>query len=191
MSRRRLLAYGAATGAVALDRAGSASAASSAGDGKLVSDTLAVELLLVFVYGQVLESGKLGAAAHALARLILVHEQAHVDALESELAGLGTAPPPAPATIQQADAQLAKLHGSLSLTGLRAEHDCLDLLYDVESIAIGAQYNALKDLTDPRLMSTAAEIMGAEAQHSAMIGELLHPGKFERIVPVASVRGKP
>ena len=191
ISRRRLLAYAAASGAVALDRAGSAHAATAgAGDAKLVSDALAVELLLVFVYRQVLALGKLSAGADQLARLFLGQEQAHVRALEAELGALGEPPPPAPSTVAQADVQLAALHGSLSLASVRTEHDCLDLLYDVESIAIGVQYKALKDLSDRRLMSTAAEIMGAEAQHSALIGGLLHPGMFDRIVPVASVRGK-
>jgi hypothetical protein len=32
--------------------------------------------------------------------------------------------------------------------------------------------------------------MGVEAQHAAAIGALLHPGRFDRIVPVNYVKGK-
>jgi hypothetical protein len=40
------------------------------------------------------------------------------------------------------------------------------------------------------LVRTTLEIMGVEAQHAAALGALLHPGRFDRIVPVAYVRGK-
>jgi hypothetical protein len=55
---------------------------------------------------------------------------------------------------------------------------------------VGTYYEALPKLGDPRLLRTAAAIMGAEAQHATVVGGLLHPGDVRRVVPVASVTGK-
>jgi rubrerythrin len=144
----------------------------------------------VFVYRQLLGRGVLGPGAAALARNVLEHELTHVRTLQAELARLGEAGPPPPTTVAEADAQLAKLSSSGSLTEVHREIGALDLFYDVEAISIGTYYTAVKQLGDARLMQTALEIMGAEAQHASALGGLLHPGKWDRVVPVASVQGK-
>jgi rubrerythrin len=165
-------------------------AAASPGAAAALSNALAVELLVVFCYRQLLAAGKLGAEAEQLASLILGHEEAHVHALEAELRQLGGSPPPAPGTVGQADNQLAARHASGSLSRVRTERGALDLLYDLEAIAVGAHYKALDKLSDPQLVRTSLEIMGVEAQHASAIGALIHPGKFEKIVPLSYVRGK-
>jgi hypothetical protein len=194
LSRRELLAGAAAAGglgAVGLTAGGEARAATAAQrDADVVRSALAFELLVVFAYRHVLSSGTLGPGAEQSARGILGHEQAHVRALQAELSRLGELTPLGPASVEQADKQLAAHHASASLASVRNELDCLRFLYDVESIAIGVYYRALATLTDPRVMRTGAEIMAAEAQHAVAFGERLHPGKFDRVVPVASVQGK-
>jgi rubrerythrin len=189
LSRRELLA-GAAAGTAAVSGVLAPAARAAAGDADTVSKTLAAELLAVFCYERVLSMGMLGPEAQEVAARILNHERAHVRALEAELRSLGAAPPPAPSSIDEADAQLKARHSSGRLQGLHTEHDSLDFLYSVEAITIGAHDQALESLIDPRLVRTSVEIMGVEAQHAAAIGSLLHPGRFDRIVPVNYVKGK-
>jgi Ferritin-like domain len=194
IDRRGLLGWALAGGTAGLlgasPVAGGAAPALPAADARAVRTALSVELLSVFVYGHLVAAGLLRPVAEALARGVLAHELTHVQTLQAELARLGEPAPAPPATVAEADAQLAKLNSSGSLTGVHREIGALDLLYDVEAISIGTYYTALKQLSDPRLMQLALEIMGAEAQHASALGGLLHPGKWDRVVPVASVEGK-
>jgi rubrerythrin len=189
LSRRELL-VGAAAGGAFVSAAVTPAAHAAAGQADAVSKAIAAELLAVFCYQQVLGLGVLGPAAHQLASLILSHEQAHVRALAAELGRLGATPPAGPTTVEQADAELKARHSSGRLKGLRTEKAVLDFLYSVESITIGAHDSALLTLSDPTLVRTSVEIMAVEAQHAAAIGALLHPGRYDRIVPVNFVKGK-
>ncbi len=155
-----------------------------------MSKILSAELLGVYCYGRVLQDGLLGPRAEPVVALILEHERAHVRALEAELARLGAPAPAGPTTVVQADAELKARHSSGRLTGLHDERITLDFLYDIEAITIGAYDQALESLGDPRLVGLSATVMGVEAQHAAAIGSLLHPGRFDRIVPVDYVKGK-
>jgi rubrerythrin len=187
LSRRELLAGAVAGGTVASGALAPAALAAGGGTAEIVSKILAAELLTVFCYGHVLELGILGAHATQVISRIRSHEQDHVRALE---ALLGQAPPVGPTTVEQADAELKTRRSSGRLTGLKSERAALDFLYSVESINIGAYDRALEQLRDPRLVRTSVEIMGAEAQHAAAIGALIHPGRYDRIVPVNFVKGK-
>lgn len=180
---------GAAAGG-ALASAALAPPATAASEPDAVGKTLASELLAVFCYRQVLSLGTLGPAAQQLARLILTHEQAHARALEAQLRRVGGTPPAGPATVEEADAELKARRSSGRLKGLRTERGTLDFLYSVEAITIGAHDRALEILSDPALVRTSVTIFGSEAQHAAAIGSLLHPGRFDRIVPVNYVKGK-
>lgn len=160
------------------------------GDAVQLHSALAVELLLVFAYQHLLAAGTLGPGPGALAGTMAQHERAHVDRLTAELQRLGQSPPPPPGSVAEVDRQLSARHASGRLAAVHTELDGLRLLYDIESIAIGTYYEALAKLTASRLMLIMAEIMGAEAQHATAIGGVLHPGKWERVVPVASVQGK-
>jgi rubrerythrin len=194
MDRRGLLGWAlAGSGTALLGSSGVALAAASdppTGDAGAIRSALRAELLSVFVYRRMVAGGILGPAAEALARSMLEHELSHVQTLRTELARLGEQAPAPPANVAEADAQLAELHSSGSLTEVHREIGALDLLYDIEAISIGTYYAALKQLGDPRLMQVVLEIMGAEAQHASALGGLLHPGKWDRVVPVASVEGK-
>ena len=117
LSRRELLA-GAAAGTAAVSGALAPVASAAAGDAATVAKTLAVELLAVFCYEHVLSLGILGAEAEQVAARILGHERAHVRALEAELRSLGVAPPTAPTSIEEADAELEARHSSGRLKGL-------------------------------------------------------------------------
>jgi rubrerythrin len=181
---------GAAAGSALASGALAPAAGAVTSEREVVSKALAAELLAVFCYEQVLRLRVLGPEARKLATLILAHEQAHVRAVAAELRSLGATPPKGPSTVEQADAELEALHSSGRLKGLRTERAILDFLYSVEAITIGAHDRALLTLSDPRLVRTSVEIMAAEAQHAAAIGALLHPGRFDRIVPVNFVKGK-
>lgn len=189
LSRRELLA-GATAGGALVSGTLSSRAGAATGDAEIVGRTLAAELLAVFCYQHVLGLGVLGPAARQVASRILSHERAHARALTVELRSLGGTPPAAPRTVEQADAELETRHSSGRLKGLRSERGALDFLYSVEAITIGAHDQALEKLSDPRLVRASVQIMAVEAQHAAAIGALLHPGRFDRIVPVNFVKGK-
>jgi hypothetical protein len=183
--RRRELFGWALAGAVATP-----GVAAAAGRPLVLAPVLGLAELAVFVSEDLLAGGKLGAAATAVARRILVHEQTHVQVLRPAVAKIGESAPPPPTTVAQADRRLGKLNASGRLAQVRSEGDALRLLYDVESMVIGRCWEALYTLTDPALIRTTAEIMASDAQHASAIGGLLHPGKWDRVVPVGSVEGK-
>jgi Ferritin-like domain len=183
--RRELIAIGAMTGVVA-----ATAGAATPSDASQLRTALAIELLTVYSYDQILRGGTLTAAGRHLVGEILVAERAHVRQLTAELSRMGETPPARPTTRAEADKQLAARQSSGSLGGLHTEADSLRLLYDIESIAVGAYYEAIHKLGAPRLLRTAAEIMASEAQHAVAIGELLHPGDIRRTVPNSLVTGK-
>jgi hypothetical protein len=73
---------------------------------------------------------------------------------------------------------------------VRTSDDALRLIYDVEAMVIGRCWEALHTLADPALIQSTAAIMASEAQHASAVGGLLHPGKWDRVVPVGLVKGK-
>jgi hypothetical protein len=168
---------------------GTAGAAAPQTDAELVRAILSVELLAVFSYEQVLNSGKLSALAERVVHQLLEHEQTHVAVLTAELEKLGQDAPSPPANVAAADAELSVLHGSGSLTSLSSEPDCLRLLEQVEQLAQGAYYVSMSKLADLRLARTCASILGAEAQHYTALAGLLHPGDINKAVPGPFVEG--
>lgn len=156
-------------------------------DARALRPAFELEQLGVFVCRQVLAGGTLGPAAQSVAATILEQELVHVHTLA---AALHEPPPAPPASVREADRRLAALHASGSLSAVHDQRGALDLLYDVESLAIGDYHEAMPKLSNRALRRLAAQIMGAEAQHAAALGGLLHPGKWDRAVPVGSVQGK-
>ena len=75
------------------------------------------------------------------------------------------------------------------LDQLQGSKDALYLLLAVERVAVGAYFVALAKLENPPLMTLAAEIMANDAQHEALIGELLYDGKAAQAVPYGLVQG--
>jgi Ferritin-like domain len=194
VTRRELLAAGvsgslAPVASASLAPVASASARSSV-DAGLLSSALAVELLVVFAHQRILALRVLTGRAERVSRRLLTQDRVHVRILGAALRRLGKTPPPSPASVAEADKQLAGRSASGSLVAVRSEADALRLLYDAESIAVGAYYTALESLSDARLIRTATEIMASDAQHATALGELLHPGDVKKAVPVSVVRGK-
>lgn len=165
-------------------------AAAPVTEAKLVQGLLAAELLATAVYERVLATGLLSARSAAVAHQLLSHEHAHAAALEPELRSLGAAAPPAPADSQAIDNALSAHHVSRSVSGLKHERDCLDLLLDLENLMEGAYYAAMSKLNHPRLVQLGAQILASEAQHYALLGELRRHKDFSRAVPYAFVEGR-
>jgi hypothetical protein len=193
-TRRELL-----RGAIAASAAGSIAAATldaskavaaAETDPDLIHAILSVELLLVFCYQQVLQSETLAPEAEPAVRHLLGQEQTHIDVMADELAKFGQVPPPPPSGVAAADGELDALHASGSLTALHSEQDSLKLLEACEELAQGAYYHSITKLTDGRLARVCASILAAEGQHYTVLGDLLHPGEIDKVVPNAFVEGR-
>ncbi|MDQ6835145.1 MAG: ferritin-like domain-containing protein [Actinomycetota bacterium] len=150
---------------------------------------LRVELLVVYCYEHVLSASLLRPRARRLLLPLHGHEQAHVHLLEAELRRLGGTPPAPPASIKQANRDLARHHVGGRLGQLQGSRDALFLLLALEQVSVGAYYVALTKLTERRLITLAAQIMASEAQHEALIGLALNPGRAQNAVPYGFVQG--
>jgi hypothetical protein len=190
----RLLA-GSGTVSAGVALAGLATAAPAAAaalgktDAQITADLLAVELLVAAVYTRTLASGHLSPRGMRLARPLLVQERAHAAALGRELRVLGGAAPVGPTTLAAVDRALSDRHVSRRVEDLHSERGCLQLLLDVESIAQGAYYTAMAKLQSRRLLLLSAQILASEAQHEAVLGELLRPKDLSVAVPYPFVEG--
>lgn len=158
-------------------------------DTELLSKTLEVERLMVFAYERVLASGALSPGVHSAIAPFLGHERAHMSAVAAALSGLGAPAPTGPLSLSQANDALGQHPVSASLTSLHTEHDCLKLLIDLESVAEGASYTPIKDLTRPGLVHLCAQIMACEAQHWTVLSGLSNPGQYVKAVPWPYVYG--
>jgi ferritin-like protein len=155
-----------------------------------LAGVLEVDQLALYVIGELLSRGIMHPAAGGVASRIHEHEQTHVQLLGIEVARVGQTASPGPRTVAEADRRLSALNASGRLSHVHSSDDALRLIYDLVSMVIGQCWEALHTLTDAPLIRSTAEIMAAEAQHASAIGGLLHPGKWERVVPVGSVEGK-
>jgi hypothetical protein len=195
VTRRELVAAGIAGSAAAVAVAGAAAGEARAGagaadDAQALHSALATEVLVVFAYERVLSLGVLSSHVREAASHLLAQDRVHARTLAVALSRLGATPPPPPASVADADRQLAARDASGRLAAVHSEDDGLRLLYDVESIAIGAYYEALRALAEPGHVRMASEIMASDAQHATAIGQLLHPGDVKKAVPVSVVKGK-
>lgn len=199
-TRRELLVAGA--GAVAASALVEAAAAQAAGShahtltaaqsryaAMRLERLLRVELLMLFTYEHVLGSKFLSAHDKRVLEPLRAHEQAHIRALTRQLTALGGVPPSPPASMAAADKDLAhrKIKGRLGQ--LRGAHDALQLLVAVERVVVGAYFVALIKLDEPALITLLTQIMANDAQHEAIIGELMYPGDAQKAVPYGLVQG--
>jgi hypothetical protein len=148
-----------------------------------------VELLLLYVYDHVLISPVLPPAAHPAVAQVRAHEQAHVAALRGQLTARHAPAPSGPPSIAVANRHLARRNVGGRLGHLRGAKDALFLLLSVERVTIGAYFVALREMSDPGLIVLAAQIMASDAQHEAIISELLNPGMIPAAVPDGLVQG--
>ncbi|MDQ6744816.1 MAG: ferritin-like domain-containing protein [Actinomycetota bacterium] len=159
------------------------------GEGMLIVDLAAVELLAIAVYGRVLVSPHLSPRARRLARKLLGQEHAHLRALARELRRLDLKLLPAPSGVEAIDGALSNRKVDRKVEDLHSEHDCLDLLLAVESVSEGAYYSALSKLQSPHLLSLAAALLASEGQHEALLGERRMPKNFDQAAPYPYVEG--
>jgi hypothetical protein len=198
LTRRQILAVGgacglaAATGVTATLAGPSAQAAGAPGrevDADRLRRLISVELLMRYCYENVLS----GPLPDPRLRRVLIplqaHEDAHVHALSVQLARRGGTPPPAPASVTEADRDLARRGVVGRLGQLQGAHDALHLLLAVEKVVVGAYFVALIKFDDLALVTLAAQIMASDAQHEALIGEALYHGDAEKAVPSGLVQG--
>lgn len=197
-TRRELLRAGAGAGAAAAGTAliGGGEAARAAtgapvpeSPGRRLSRLLSVELLLVFSYQQVLASSVLRSHARRVLTPFLAHEQAHVQALTQQLERLGEPRPAGPSDVATADRRLARRGVAERLGQLQGSGDAVRLLLHLERVVTGAYFVALLELQDTALIALAAQIMASEAQHEALIGELLYHGDPQQAVPYGLIQG--
>ncbi len=195
LDRRRLIGAGLLAGArltlgVPSPAGATPPPASAAADTHLLQDLLRTERLTIAVVARVLASDHLGARGRRLARQVLAAEQVHAGALQQALHALRAPLPaigPVPATAL--DRGLAQRRVGRTVEDLHSEHDCLDLLLSLESIAEGALYAAMSQLADPGHQRLAAELLASEAEHEALLGLLREPKDFDRAAPYAFVEG--
>ncbi len=155
-----------------------------------LSKALMIERLMVLAYRRVLTSGKLAPGAQRTLSGLLGHEIEHVSTIAARLSALGLSAPTGPLDLGSADALLAKHQVMGSLAHLpAAERDCLVLLIDLESVAEGTYFNAIRDLTSPSLLRLGAQIMSCEAQHWTVLMQVLNPGQVVKAVPWPFVLG--
>lgn len=158
-------------------------------DTELLGNSLEVERLMVLAYRRVLASGLLDPDFHRVIAPHLSHEVSHVTALAARLRALGAPAPTGPLDSKTASATMAQYHVSDSLSDLHSQKDCLKLLVDLESVAEGIHYTALKDLRSPGLQVLSAQIMACEAQHWTVLSGLRNPGEYVKSVPWPYVYG--
>jgi Ferritin-like domain len=158
-------------------------------DAELLTNALTVERLMVLAYQRVLSSGALPADLQRVIAPHLAHERAHVEALAARLRALGAPAPTGPLDFKTAAATMSKYHVSDSLTDLHTQNQCLKLLVDLESVAEGIHYTALKDLRGAGLQRLCAQIMACEAQHWSVLSGLRNPGEYVKSIPWPFVYG--
>ena len=154
-----------------------------------VARLLGVEMLLHFCYQHVIASPLLTPRQRRALVPLRGNEEAHVKALRAALKNLGGRPPYGPVSVGQANQALAHRKVGGRLDELKGSKDALYLLLAVERVAVGAYFVALAKLENPSLMTLMAEIMANDAQHEAMIGELLYPTRPGAAVPYGLVQG--
>jgi hypothetical protein len=158
-------------------------------DAQIVSALLESEQLAAFAYEHVLRTDLLSADSHDAIRAMLGHERAHARLLSGVLLRLGATPPKDTASVANADKLLAASRQPSSLSALRNEHDCVLLLIRFEFALEGFYYAAIGKLQDAHLAGTLAQVMANEAQHAAVLSELIRPGNVNKAVPSAFVQG--
>lgn len=194
-TRRELLGAGAAGAAGLLALPATATAATSTTGEAPFSETdrlqrlIRLELLLLYCYRHVLASSILGPGAQRTLAPFEGHEQAHVDALETQLKARGGTIPSGPDSVKTANRYLAHRGVGGRLGQLKGSRDALYLLLTLEQVTIGAYFVALTRLQDSELISLACQIMANEAQHDAMIGLSLPKATLGSAVPYGQVQG--
>lgn len=199
-TRRELVArtFAAASGAAAGGAVGLALAADPAAgsddtppptDAQALSKALVIERLMVLAYRRVLSSGKLEPDIERAIAPLLGHEVQHAAAVAAALAAMGVKESTAPLDLSAAAAVLSDHNIPGSLTNLDSQSDAMKLLVDLESLAEGVYFTALKTLSTAALQRLAAQILACEAQHWTAVSGLRNPGAYVKAIPWPFVTG--
>jgi hypothetical protein len=202
-TRRELLATGAAglmaTGATVtaglVATGGTAAAATSTTSAPPFSETdrlqrlIRLELLLLYCYRYVLGASLLGPRTRRTLAPFPGHEEAHIAALAAQLRARGGTLPRGPASVAEANRDLAHRKIGGRLGQLKGGPDALRMLLTLEQVTIGAYFVALTKLQDAELVRLVCEIMGNEAQHDAVIGLSMPKARPDSAVPYGLVQG--
>jgi hypothetical protein len=189
--RELLLAAGAGAALIAPEVAAAAGGPSPAPVSvpERLQRLVRLEMLLLFCYQHVLASSILSRRAERTLTPFVAHEEAHIRALERQLTTRGGRIPSPPGSVTAANRDLAHRKVGGRLGQLRGDLDAVRLLLTTEQVTIGAYFVALTTLDDPALIELVCQIMANEAQHDAMLGFLLPPGKLGSAVPYGLVQG--
>jgi hypothetical protein len=192
MGRTLWTAAGAtvATGAGLAATSGPALAAAPVpSDSETLAKVLEVERLMVLGYRQVLAAGALPPGDNAALEPFLGQELEHVATLAAHLEALGATADTAPLDVKTGDALLGKYHVHGSVTDVQTRKDSFRLLVNLESVAEGAYFTALKTLGTTELVTMSAQAMACEAQHWTVLSGLRNPGIYVKSVPWPFVTG--
>ena len=119
-------------------------------DGEALSKALEVERLIVLAYRRVLASGALAADIQRAIAPYLAHEVEHASTVASPAHGdRRERAHRHRSSLDAAAALLSKHNIPGSLTDLHSQNDCLRLLVNLESLAEGVYFTALKTLSKP------------------------------------------
>jgi hypothetical protein len=158
-------------------------------DATLVAQLIVLERVMQDVYGRAIASGKLDSAGLALAHDVLGHERAHESVLLRELRLLRGSELPTPRSTRELEKELAKHHTKVALDRHRSGRGWLKLLVDVEDVLERNYHTAISILRRTTLLTLASEILASEAQHSALLGDLLSPRNVQKALPNAFING--
>ncbi|HTP18265.1 MAG TPA: ferritin-like domain-containing protein [Solirubrobacteraceae bacterium] len=158
-------------------------------DPEALSKALAVERLMVLAYRRVLTSGVLEPDIERALAPYLTHEIQHVTAVAGALKAIGVTATTTQLDHKTASDLLSKHNIPISLSDLHSQNDAMRLLVDLESVAEGVYFTALKTLSTQPLQRLAAQIMACEAQHWTAVSGLRNPGQYVKAVPWPFVTG--
>jgi hypothetical protein len=158
-------------------------------DAEAMTKALTVERLVVLGYRRVLASGALAPDVQRVIAPYLGHEIEHVSAVAAALRAMGAAAPTGPLDLNTAGDLLSKHNIPQRLTDLHSQDVCLRLLVNLESVAEGVYFTALKTLSTARLQRLAAQVMACEAQHWTSLSGLRNPGEYVWAIPWPFVFG--
>ncbi|MBV9818271.1 MAG: ferritin-like domain-containing protein [Solirubrobacterales bacterium] len=146
---------------------------------------LGLELLAAFTYDHILNSSVLPADMRQTLAPVPTHERAHAAALDAALRarGAGDRAPRGPADVAAANRDLRRRKVRGRLGQLQGTPDALDTLAALERVIVGAYYVTLLDLDDGSLIALAMQIMASDAQHQAIVAELIDPDDIPDAVP--------
>lgn len=198
-SRRSVLVRGgrtlAAGGLAGLGLASAAEATLPRGkrtedDAERLVRLLELELAMVAVYARFAHLPVLTPPSRRVIAELRGHEREHAAVLASALKDYRVSPPRRAHPGPLLERALAVSHLDRTMGELRRERDYLGLLVGLEAVAEGEYYGAMSKLEHPELIRLAMSIMAVEAQHSSVLGLLLHRGDVVKAVPDAFVQGR-